>query len=86
MKDKEKQFKKRCEMIVSSCDLREEHRIVRCEPGNCETCERVFNWTKQVRKETAEKIFKDLKLLVPDNALGIVTRYFKEILNVEIKE
>jgi hypothetical protein len=37
-------------------------------------------------KETAEKILKDLKLLVPDNALGIVTRYFKEIIGVEIKE
>lgn len=38
------------------------------------------------RKEMAEKILKDLKLLVPDNALGIVTRYFKQILGVEIKE
>lgn len=37
-------------------------------------------------KETAEKIYKDLKLLVPDNALGIVTRYFKEIIGIETKE
>lgn len=41
---------------------------------------------KQTSKETAEKIYKDLKLLVPDNALGIVTRYFKDIIGVEIKE
>lgn len=37
-------------------------------------------------KEMAEKILKDLKLLVPDNALGIVTRYFKEIIGLQIKE
>lgn len=40
----------------------------------------------QERKETVEKIYKDLKLLVPDNALGIVTRYFKEIIGIETKE
>ena len=49
-------------MTNSSCDLREKHKIVRCEVGNCETCERVFNWTKQVEQETAEKIYNYLKV------------------------
>ena len=84
MKDKEKQFKERCEMIVSSCDLREEHRIVRCEPGNCETCERVFNWTKRVSKETAEKILKWLKEHYDGVGWKLVETYFKEQFNVEI--
>ena len=38
------------------------------------------------RKETAEKIYKDIRLFLDDKTLEVITRYFKEIFGVEIKE
>lgn len=47
-------------------------------------------WLKELnaqeRKETAEQIYKDIRLFLDDKTLAIITRYFKEILGVEIKE
>lgn len=45
-------------MKNKECELRETHKIIRCDIGNCETCKRVFGWTKQVEKETAKEIIK----------------------------
>lgn len=42
--------------------------------------------TKEASKEMAEKIYKDIRLFLDDKTLAIITRYFKEILDVEIKE
>lgn len=44
-----------------------------------------INGYEKGKEETAEKIYKDLKLLVSDNAVDIITRYFKEIMDIEIK-
>jgi hypothetical protein len=62
-----------------------------CTFGGCEgvckeckdTCEMSI-FVKE-RKETAEKIYKDIKFFLDDKTLAIIKRYFKEILNVEIK-
>jgi hypothetical protein len=51
---------------------------------------RVYEFIKdtkeQASKETVEKIYKDIRLFLDDKTLAIITRYFKEILGVEIKE
>ena len=61
-----------------------------CTFGGCEgvckeckdTCEMSI-FVKE-RKEMAEKILKDITLLIP-NEIEIITRYFKQILGIEIK-
>lgn len=37
-------------------------------------------------KETAEKIYKDIRLFLDNKTLEVIARYFKVILDVEIKE
>lgn len=62
-----------------------------CTFGGCEgvckeckdTCEMSI-FVKE-RKAMAEKILKDITLLIP-NEIEIITRYFKQILDIEIKE
>ena len=61
--------------MSKECELREKHKIIRCDIGNCETCERVFNWTEQVKKETAKQIYEKGKELYDDFDMTGLSEY-----------
>ena len=55
------------------------------EDSNRRTCLRIEERAKE-RKETAEKILNDITLFLDDKTLEVIKRYFKEIMEIEIKE